>query len=354
MVKINEDNISHYLLSKQLIKKNQIVILPFYIESLSSRNNNYCAVFEHDAFMLKQVRDWDVNKIDTLRREACIYFIAEQVPMFSKLKKILPRFYDYNYEEHILVTEYLQNAVSAEEYMLQSKEMDKNMASKMGHCIGDYSNNIRHAIDEGIIDNYFLEKIPWVFDFGLADKKYYGLITNADTLLFDKVSREPIFKEKSELAHSIWEKNSLIHGDIKWMNFLVQEEELYIIDWEISDIGDIIWDLAGCVQSFLFLWMGRRSKHKNISVIDNELDICLHNLIVSFSKSSGIAITNQILNKLVIYSAYRLLQTSIEYAHTRSEFDDTLQQMFNLVKGFLENPENTIETFFGKVCIQKI
>jgi len=56
---------------------------------------------------------------------------------------------------------------------------------------------------------------------------------------------------------SQWEVSSLIHGDIKWMNFIVMpnNEDVKLIDWEIADLGDPLWDVAGVFQSYFSAWV---------------------------------------------------------------------------------------------------
>ena len=55
-----------------------------------------------------------------------------------------------------------------------------------------------------------------------------------------------------------WQVKSLIHGDIRFANFILTgstKTKIKLIDWEISDFGDPLWDVAGVFQSFLYYWV---------------------------------------------------------------------------------------------------
>ncbi len=58
-----------------------------------------------------------------------------------------------------------------------------------------------------------------------------------------------------------WSPETLIHGDLKLDNCLLEDADgtevrLRLIDWELAGLGDPVWDLATAVQEFLLLAPG--------------------------------------------------------------------------------------------------
>ncbi|NQY04715.1 MAG: phosphotransferase [Flavobacteriaceae bacterium] len=75
--------------------------------------------------------------------------------------------------------------------------------------------------------------------------------------MISEIHKYPNLVKKIDELSEKWEVTSLIHGDIKWMNFIIesQTENLKLIDWEIADLGDPLWDVAGALQSYFSAWV---------------------------------------------------------------------------------------------------
>jgi len=61
-------------------------------------------------------------------------------------------------------------------------------------------------------------------------------------------------------VRAAWSPACLIHGDIKWDNFVLpigseDPAALKIIDWELADFGDPAWDLACVLAGYLLSWL---------------------------------------------------------------------------------------------------
>jgi aminoglycoside phosphotransferase (APT) family kinase protein len=48
-----------------------------------------------------------------------------------------------------------------------------------------------------------------------------------------------------------WGPECLIHGDVRWENCLVDGDGVVLVDWELADRGDPLWDVAGALAELM-------------------------------------------------------------------------------------------------------
>ncbi len=68
--------------------------------------------------------------------------------------------------------------------------------------------------------------------------------------------------EHLDALRPLWQPQTLIHNDVKSDNILVTrpldgatEPRVYLVDWELCQIGDPAWDVAGVLQDFILFWL---------------------------------------------------------------------------------------------------
>ena len=59
---------------------------------------------------------------------------------------------------------------------------------------------------------------------------------------------------------STWSSTAVIHGDIRWDNWLYLPSppgapELRLVDWETACPGDPMWDVGSALASYLWVWV---------------------------------------------------------------------------------------------------
>lgn len=63
----------------------------------------------------------------------------------------------------------------------------------------------------------------------------------------------PQLPEALDSLLSSWQFETLIHGDMRWENCLVRTDRdtIHFVDWELANLGDGAWDVAGILHSSL-------------------------------------------------------------------------------------------------------
>lgn len=140
------------------------------------------------------------------------------------------------------------------EVIYRDKKLSKSHAVKMAHILASFHFDITEEIKENSSLQFFSKQLPWILNTSQllnADPKN---ITNS---VIAEIHKHQDLVKQIEKVASQWETTSLIHGDIKWMNFIVlpNNEDVKLVDWEIADLGDPLWDVAGVFQSYFSAWV---------------------------------------------------------------------------------------------------
>ena len=82
-------------------------------------------------------------------------------------------------------------------------------------------------------------------------------ISGANAGLIQILQQYPAFQQSLDALSAEWQATSLIHGDMKWDNCLVDGDagNVRIVDWELADIGDPSWDVGAVLQSYVSFWV---------------------------------------------------------------------------------------------------
>ena len=62
---------------------------------------------------------------------------------------------------------------------------------------------------------------------------------------------DTVFSQLLAEAQHLYRPRCLIHGDIRGDNWVLQDDELKLIDWEMSGLGDPAWDIAGALAEMV-------------------------------------------------------------------------------------------------------
>ena len=86
-------------------------------------------------------------------------------------------------------------------------------------------------------------------DLSAARREFLGQMGEIDTV-----------RELVDMINSTWRVTTVIHGDIRWDNWLYlpspsSAPELRLVDWETASPGDPLWDVGSALASYLWVWV---------------------------------------------------------------------------------------------------
>jgi hypothetical protein len=212
------------------------------------RNKNYkIAISDGENYLVKQVRELAPEKIYSLRNEATCYWLVNFDRNYKSIRSFVPHYFDYDTANHLLILGLINNARNLYEFYLDNLIFDPDIAVTKGKILASLHQIKSSAFKK---DNksteLFKRQIPWIFNIGEESFNNFKVKNESDREVIYLVSNNEPFLKKIKLLKKTWEFSTLIHGDIKWHNFLISgkrpEFQIKLIDWEIADFGDPCWD----------------------------------------------------------------------------------------------------------------
>jgi hypothetical protein len=194
-----------------------------------------------------------------LQKDATCLWLIKNHPAFERLSGYVPDYFGFDPEKQVLVTEYLADSSNLEDYArLNHGGLPLHVREELATILASYHFPLGAEVLSSRSVQFFPRQVPWVLN--LADTELgaqHTLFSQTQTPnpVMNAVLGSPDFRTALANIKSEWLATSLIHGDLKWMNLLVHRDEdrekVKVIDWEIADIGDPLWDVAGILQGFV-------------------------------------------------------------------------------------------------------
>ena len=257
-MRLTLDYLHYYLLDKGFIDAASLVEGDYLATQLMTRNQIF-RVHRRGApsLFVKQLNSFDPNNTYVLQKDATCLWLIKNHPAFAVLSAHVPDYFGFDVEKQVLVTELLPDAHNLIEYVhQQGGQLPAPLSDKLATILASY----HFAPDADVLSSrtvqFFPRQTPWAFN--LADAAT-GLLLSGPAApphpVVAAIAASPDFGPALAAVRAEWLLTTLIHGDIKWMNVLVHREDerenLKLIDWEIADIGDPLWDVAGVFQGFI-------------------------------------------------------------------------------------------------------
>jgi Phosphotransferase enzyme family len=345
---LTETNIVHYLLDCSLFDKTSYEKGKFSCDSGNSRHKHYIVNknFENNRYFIKQALGSSTEKILSLEREGLFYKMVVVDDFFLALQKYLPISLHYDKRNAILVLEYLADYISIYDTFLHLQSLDNNI---VGIALADalfLLHNIPSEAIKRLTDaNVITVSKPWILTLPeIKLQQPNAAQSNAEAAVLQLIYNMPGFINLIEDAAKLWQPTCMVHGDSKLNNFIIKADEyktgnsfLTLIDWELFNTGDPLWDIATVFQSALTAWVINEDSvyksNKTVKTFDygnmqNFISICFNNYAAAH-KWDEVEIKTK-LEKCTIFTALRLLHNCFEttpHAHTLRPYSARLVQL---------------------------
>lgn len=360
---ISASNLVYYLVERGLASADSVVDGDWMVIESSRRNRNFKVMRRrHPGFFVKQIQNWDPQAIATLQTEAKCYWLALNNPAFSPLAPLLPQYLDFDPARYILVLELLKDGEDLTEHHRRLNSFPPESARNLARALAAY-----HRIGPGQANGdapVFPKKVPWILSVDQFTPASFSAMSGGNSQVVGIVQQYPEFHQHLLALRNEWRFDSLIHGDLKWDNCVVengtngQEAELRIVDWELADWGDPCWDVGAILQAYLSFWifsmpaaveMPPAEMVKRAQYPVESMQPAIRAFWEGYTDARGIEKSGvaAMLDRSVRCGAARMIQTAYEYMYYSPQISANTLCLLQVSLNVLSRPQDAIRDLLG-------
>ena len=259
---LTQTNLVHYLLSRDVVTADAVVDGDFGILEVRRRNRNFRVMRNQgDGLFVKQIPSLVPETVMSLRREAACYRLTATIASLSALRRYAPQLVDYNPVKHVIVTKLIEGARSLMDYHLALRHYPAQLGGLLGRALGELHIDAAAASHAISATGQFTGIAPWVLSIARDAESVMPSMSTGSRALVAVIRQTPGLSQALLDLHAGWRPICLIHGDVKWDNFMLIGEPdaepsapgaaLRVVDWELADLGEPAWDVGCALAAWL-------------------------------------------------------------------------------------------------------
>ena len=353
---VTTNNICQYLLDKGFVSRESVVGGDFEVSDVSGRNRNFkVRRRRRPSYFVKQIQHWDPQTIAMLQCEAACYWLAHHEAGFAPLAPLMPEFFAYDLERHVLVTELIPESENLYEYFRRVRGFPADVAGGLGAALGAYHGAAVVAPEGTPHGSIFPRQVPWILAADRRNSHPFKELSPATSQLFEEVEGSAELRRALDELRADWRTCSLMHGDMRWENCLItaagDRPAFKIVDWELADIGDACWDAGAILQTYLSVWImsapaagheaaGGPAQEATVSYPLEALQPSLRAFWAGYTGALRVGpdAAPALLERCVRYAAARMIQAAYEYVQFSPRVSAGALRMVQLSSDILRDP----------------
>lgn len=367
---ITIDEAAHYLLLHNLLSAESILHGDLVVASAASRNRSLRITRQDgNSYLLKQPEPGDPGTVYSLRCEASFYSFCFSHESFRDVLDFLPRLVFWDRDAGIFLLELLRDAKSLWEYYrnfepLQFPALDLEV---IGRALGTV-----HRVfgDRGLWGDakmpWLRETVPWILQIHKPSPEMLESISPANYHTLTILQSQAKLGKSFDALREIWRPVTVIHNDIKSDNMLILSSGtnsgrtvgVKLVDWELVQVGDPAWDVAGLLQDFILFWVFSMEGPASASLDElaesaryplQALNAAIRMFWFGYRNASGIlaAEADMLLERAIQFSAARLIQSAYEIAQNERVMPAQSVLLLQVASNILDDPGMSQVQLYG-------
>ena len=351
--------IESYLRERGLLDPSEGALSDVAIESFARRNLIHKVTWDSRGYIVKQGVGLEGSK--SIANEAAAYrHLATRKE--SDIGRYLAHFVDYDAEHDAVTVELAGTAENLREYHIDVGHFSITLGRALGDALGVLHSPLRPTPKQ---PNGFADIPPWILSLHRPDLNMLAHASSANIEMIKTVEQVPELGEHLDTLRSTWVPTTLIHNDIRWDNCVVygkpssgRRTRLKLIDLELAQLGDPLWDVGCALSEYLSLWvtsipmtgeappdhytqLSGYPLHRMQPAIRALWQAYLHRT------ESDSAHAANALHTATRYAAARLIQTAFERTQLTTYLTGTVICMLQLSLNIFEQPADAATDLFG-------
>jgi thiamine kinase-like enzyme len=357
-MQLTPETVYQYLHKRQLIDEDAVIKGHFMVHPVNTRNTILKIIVKPENSLFVKQMEKDMIADGLFRREINAYTLLKNNTEFSSIAAHVPKLLDHDEDHNIMVTELLYNAKNLYEHYMLTKNFDLNLARGQAAIL-----SACHVVTDAQTDtSMFPKALPWVLQLDQYNADQFFVNNEASTSIIQLIKENYVLQNTLINLAVSWNYTHFIHGDIKWINFMAIPNESgftqKLIDWELADIGDPMWDVAGLMQSYISVWL---LGFDNNNPAGYQLPEYMQPYDIKNTQSSAqaflyeyMAIQNYpqssysaILIRMIQLTAARIIQTSLEGITYNSKIEANSMRCIQLAFNIMNDPFTALKELFN-------
>lgn len=357
------DSAPRYLLARGLISHQAILDGDLDITSITRRNANLrVAMRDGSGYLIKQAMPAENPGATTIGTEAQFYSYCFDTPELAVAQEVLPRLCAHDAARELLVIELLDQTLPLWRYYREhtADQFPVGIAGEIGQLLGRLHQCFA-ALPADRRPAFLAADLPWALQLLHPTQAAVSRMSAAHFDLIKLLQAEAAVVRAVVELRAGWQGAAIIHGDVKLDNFLVRpaDHTLFLIDWELAQLGDPMWDIAGALQDFMFWWVINmphdQAPDDMVAQARFPLDVLQPGIRAMWrgycdARRLDDRTARALLFRAVRYSGVRILQTAAEIASKYQALPAPAVLMSQIGVNLLSDPEAAQRELYGLCC----
>ena len=244
MIYLNSNNIAFYLFEKGLLSwEESLAGIHTYVEAGSRSFGFKVKMVGGKGFFIKQIKGKSSGMNNLLE--------TESVVLQSEIFLEKPSLFLHDKKNGVLVSSLVDDAQNVGEF-IKTEGFVLSVASQLGQVLRRFHQT---KFEENHWNILSKKQHPSVFYLGTESGRIWlkQRKERYTIQLIEQMMLYPSLCKTIEQVYKNWQTQTLIHGDMKFENCLVQSINgnhiIQLIDFEEITFGDTLWDVAGIIHA---------------------------------------------------------------------------------------------------------
>jgi Ser/Thr protein kinase RdoA (MazF antagonist) len=368
---LDVDSATSYLLETGLLDGGAIVDGELTIVSAARRNRNLRVEGPAGTgYLIKQADDPVHGGHETLRCEAAFYAFCRAEPATAAVARLLPRLVHYDPAPPILALELARGSAPLWERLAaaEGQPIPTAPARAVGGALATVHTTFRiigAARDARL--SWLPRRLPWVMLIHKPDPELLTTLSPACYQALNILQTQVGLGEQLNRLRKQWQPDTVIHNDVRSDNLLLSSpdaggepglSDVLLVDWEMVQVGDPAWDVAGALQDLVLFWINSMPLSEAIGVEElaaragrpwRAIQVALRAFWHGYQQEAGLtpAEADRLLSRAVSFSAARMIQTVYEWAQPMNALPAQAVLLLQVSANVLEDPDEAQTRFYG-------
>jgi aminoglycoside phosphotransferase (APT) family kinase protein len=367
---LNVDNAYAFLSDRGLVGPTAVLDGDLEITSSTRRNRNLQVKSDEACgYVIKQPEAQATDAQETLRREIGFYRFCHDEPEAAPVRALLPRLILGDVDDVLLVMELVPRSIQLWRHYETSgaaafpvaAARDVGAALGLVHRTFAAPRLLHQVTAAGLSD---APPAPLSLAYPSPEMRSY---TSPGSLeIIRRVQAETELVSRLDAIASRWTATTVVHGDVKLDNILLQDaatagadpsaQRIYLVDWELVQRGDPAWDVAGALRDFIFFWiifmphdlepddMAAQAKFP-LAVLQPAIQQMWNGYRAAAGRTAPASAA--LLDRAIDYAGVRMIRTALDLSATFTSVPAPAELLLRVATNLLADPATARSELFG-------